>query len=305
MGAQHFEPATAQPKRPETQKAARIAGCGLAAAMFGGVGLSLSAEPAALTFVSEIAIPDMSGASAIEVDAGGARAVVLSDRGAIFDVSLSRQRGRLQDAKSTLLSRKFDSLDTEGLAIGPQGAFASFERPSVVRRIATSQLLSTHPDFPTLVANKGLEALAIDPLGRLVAFSELPPAGKDHFPVYRLEETGWAIVGTLPHSSSFLPVGADFGPDGTLYLLERSLGLLGFRARISALDLNETPLRRDVLLTTERGRHDNLEGLSVWRAQGGALCFTMVSDDNFKSIQRAEMVEYALTQTLAPGAGCD
>lgn len=44
-------------------------------------------------------------------------------------------------------------------------------------------------------------------------------------------------------------------------------------------------------MQSELGRHDNLEGLSVWRdAQG--LRLTMVSDDNFMFFQRTEFVEY-------------
>lgn len=44
-------------------------------------------------------------------------------------------------------------------------------------------------------------------------------------------------------------------------------------------------------MQSEVGRHDNLEGLSVWQdAQGVRL--TMVSDDNFMFFQRTEFVEY-------------
>ena len=45
--------------------------------------------------------------------------------------------------------------------------------------------------------------------------------------------------------------------------------------------------------------------LAIWQSKSGATCLSMVSDDNFLSIQRTELVEYALTETLAGGATCD
>ena len=46
-------------------------------------------------------------------------------------------------------------------------------------------------------------------------------------------------------------------------------------------------------------RHDNLEGLAVWRDDSGAIRLTMISDDNFNLLQRTELVEYAVPETLA------
>ena len=50
----------------------------------------------------------------------------------------------------------------------------------------------------------------------------------------------------------------------------------------------------ETLLETSLFTHDNLEGLSVWR-DGGTLVMTMISDDNFRGVQRTEIVEYLLT----------
>ena len=50
----------------------------------------------------------------------------------------------------------------------------------------------------------------------------------------------------------------------------------------------------EVLIQTNAGVHDNLEGLSVWRDRTGAIRLTMVSDDNFNLFQRTEIVEYIL-----------
>ena len=44
------------------------------------------------------------------------------------------------------------------------------------------------------------------------------------------------------------------------------------------------------------GRHQNLEGLSVWRDEGGILRLTMISDDGFKSFWSTRFVEYRLLE---------
>ncbi len=48
----------------------------------------------------------------------------------------------------------------------------------------------------------------------------------------------------------------------------------------------------EVLLQTEAGTHDNLEGLAVWQDAAGAIRLTMISDDNFLPTQRTEIVDY-------------
>lgn len=273
--------------------------------MFWCLGLPLTAGEDQLTFQSDIPLAGISGASAIEVDEGGQSAIILSDRGSIFQVTFEREDGALKAVHPRLLTRKFENLDLEGLAIGPEGAFASFEGPSLVRRISTGQKLPLHPDFGRFEHNKGLEALAIDPEGRLVAMSEKPPKGRARAPIYRFDRNAWSVIGSLPDPMDYLPVAVDFGPDGQFYLLERTLSPLGFRSRLSRVDLTAKSLSREVLLVTGRGQHDNLEGLSVWRSKSGATCVTMVSDDNFSILQRSEVVEYALTETLALQQSCD
>jgi hypothetical protein len=96
----------------------------------------------------------------------------------------------------------------------------------------------------------------------------------------------------------FLPVGADFGPDGKLYILERHLnGIFGFQSRIRRFAIGETSLvEEETLLASMTARHDNLEGISVWRDAEGAIRITMISDDNYRSFQRTEFVEYRITE---------
>ena len=92
--------------------------------------------------------------------------------------------------------------------------------------------------------------------------------------------------------SAFLPVGADVGPDGRFYLLERDFTGVGFRTRIRSFAPDFTGER--LLLEAANATHDNLEGISVWTDPEGDLRLTLISDDNFRFFQRTEIVEYRL-----------
>ncbi len=82
-------------------------------------------------------------------------------------------------------------------------------------------------------------------------------------------------------------VGADFGPDGRLYVLERTFSALGFRTRVRRFDLlgerdaGETLLRRGNGPVRQPRRH-----FAVWRDAAARSRLTLVSDDNFVAIQR-------------------
>lgn len=254
--------------------------------------------------------PTFGGLSALELSDDGLSAVVLSDRSRVMTARLQRDGdGRITGAELANMRRlrgstgKFlthEVADSEGLAVAPDGSiYISFEG---VHRVVRYDRLDgpahgiSDPDvFRGMKQNKSLEALAIDPQGRLVTMPEGYRDGDGNIPVYRREKGGWRVVFALPARGSFLPVGADFGPDGRLYLLERALGLVGFRSRLRRWTVTETgPGEEQTLLTTATGTHDNLEGLSIWRDGTGRLRATMVADDNFLRFQRTELVDYIL-----------
>lgn len=279
-------------------------------------GLQGSAEPrAADGFVGSFVwrMPDdaFGGFSAIEVLDSGARFVAISDKAALVSGQIKRDAsGKIIGIKAgqimpLLAAKKGKRLegrraDSEGLAIGPDGsAYLSFEnRPRVAQlALATgkSRDLPAHPDFASLPRNGALEALAIDDYGRLYTLPE-ESQGAEAFPIYRWNGTDWDKLLSIPKSGRFLPVAADFGPDGRFYLMERDFrGIAGFSTRLRRFDLTMTGFVNEItLLKTPFSLHDNLEGLSVWRDQGGALRATMISDDNFILLQRTELVEYRL-----------
>ena len=260
------------------------------------------AEP--LTYLRTIPLTGLGGVSAIEVEAGGASALVLSDRGGghRFVISRSGQAGRI-DAVTTV-PLPFPHRDTEGLATSDTDIFISYEGPGNISTL-DGRILPSPREFNALPRNGALEALAATPDGVIYTIPENPHSRDGSIPIYRFKGGKWSVAADLPRSGGFRPTGADFGPDGLLYVLERSFSPLGFRTRIRRLDPEAAVPVIETLLTTRLGTHDNLEGLAVWVSDSGATCLSMVSDDNFLSIQASELVEYALTETLADGARCD
>lgn len=247
------------------------------------------------------------GFSAIEVTADGMDFVALTDRGSIArgtfirdgdtitGIALGALRRLLGPTRAPLAD---DLSDSEGLAIGQDGTFyISFEGADGVRSFAGldrpgSELVAAR-DFQAFQPNAGLEALAIGPDGALYTLPERSGLATRPFPVFRLKDGVWDQPFEITRTGHFLPVGADVGPDGRLYMLERDFTGIGFRSRIRRFDLDGR--NEETILETGLRTHDNLEGISVWQdAQG--LRITLISDDNFRMFQRTEIVEYRLTE---------
>lgn len=279
------------------------------------LGLDSSAGPPPLagflgSFVWRSSDPRLGGMSAIELDANGTRFAAISDRGAWTEGRLIRDGAGLitgiQAAPLQLLRGRGEHplarlrADSEGLAIAPDGvAYVSFEGAARVLRYRTlggpAENLPIPPAFRKMQFNSSLEALAVDAQGTLYTLPERS-GGKDRpFPVYRFRNGKWDQPFSLPRVGLFLPVAADFGPDGRLYLLERQFhGLMGFSNRVRRFAIRKGKASGgEILLQTRPGVHDNLEGLAVWRDADGAIRLTMISDDNFRFFfQRTEIVEY-------------
>ena len=252
------------------------------------------------------------GFSGLEVSEDGTDFIAITDRGYIAKGSFEREGGVISGLKTVRLSPlkspkggpfgRFRS-DSEGLASHMDGPiFVSFEAKHRVMRFgdvkAKGRTLKKHPDFKGLQNNSSLEALAIDRDGTLYTIPERTGLEGSPFPVYRLRAGSqtWEKPFTIPRFAPYLPVGADIGPDGKFYLLERHLsGILGFTNRIRRFDITPDGFRNEVeLLRTPVGLHDNLEGLAVWRDDNDSIRLTMVSDDNFKFFQATEFVEYVV-----------
>lgn len=252
--------------------------------------------------------PLFGGLSALEILQDGVSIVALSDKGTFTTGKILRDAGgrivRIDAARiRPLRDTNAEALptwqnDTEGLAIDEGGrAYVSLEGPARVLAYPSldglAQLLPDAPEFATLADNKALEALAVDSEGSLYT---VPEKADGDFPLFRLRDGAWETPFHIARNGNFLPVGADVGPDGRLYLLERQfLGLSGFASRLRRFDLASTgTVAGEILLQTAAGTHDNLEGVSVWRDPAGQLVASMVSDDNFIRFLAMEIVEYRL-----------
>lgn len=254
------------------------------------------------------------GFSGLELDADGTGFTAITDRGSVYTGRLERTAGGAVSGVTALVGpvalrdmegrplRSRDS-DAEGLAIGADGAlYVSFENNHRVARYARpgapSELLPRPEAFSGFQMNSGLEPLAIDAQGTIYTLPERSGATDRAFPVFRFRGGLWDQPFAVPRDGDWLPVGADFGPDGMLYLLERDFaGIFGFLSRVRRFPVAGDALGEgEVLFATGAGRHDNLEGLAVWRDGAGAIRLTLISDDNFRAFQRTEIVDYRVME---------
>ncbi|KEP69737.1 hypothetical protein DL1_02680 [Thioclava dalianensis] len=258
-------------------------------------------------------VAQFGGFSGLELGPHGRSFVTQSDRATIWRGEFQRDADEritgihltegpvaLHGAGGRVLAKH--SGDSEGLAVAPDGSvYISFEGIARVMHYpkdgGPGQRLPRPEAFKHMQNNSSLEALAIGPDGALYTMPERSGALTRPYPVWRYRNGKWSQPFSIPRSGTWLPVGADFGPDGRFYLLERDFwGLLGFLTRVQVFDIKGDHISGGkVLIQTGAGRHDNLEGISVWRDNTGAIRLTMISDDNFRHfLQRTEIVEYRL-----------
>jgi hypothetical protein len=248
------------------------------------------------------------GLSGVLVDGDGAGLTLVSDRGALVTARLVRQGDRLSglsDVRLTALTgpdgrpRPIGADDAEALARAPDGALlVAFEGddPRIWRYASPAARAERSPDaegFGALQKNSGLEALAVGPDGAIYAIPERSGDTARAFPVFRLKPgaDGWD-VGAFPRRPPFLVTGADVGPDGMLYVVERDFSLLGgFSWRLSRADPADWPTLEPETLLTARGGFDNVESVSLWRDPAGRLRALLIADDNFQPIQRSLLLE--------------
>lgn len=288
----------------------------LGAAIIAMIGLNSSAELALphgflQQFEWQSDDPLQGGLSAIDLSQAGQKIVLLSDQGAFSTGEIARDS---EGAITNITLAPFQKLkalgqeplaqgrnDSEGLAIDAAGtAFVSLEGVARVLRYdalaGPAQNLPDHPDFAQMQLNSSLEALAIDASGVLYALPERSGDAAQPFVIYRFQNGVWDAKLSLPRGDDYLPVAADFGPDGKLYILLRQFnGLAGFSSKLIRTTVGQDAIGQvEVLFTSKTGFHDNLEGVSIWRDTQGRLRATMVADDNFLPFLSSGIVEYRL-----------
>ncbi|WP_226625655.1 esterase-like activity of phytase family protein [Alloyangia pacifica] len=270
------------------------------------------------------------GFSGLEVSDDGMQFTAISDRGSIVMGRFEREGesegtgtepgGRITGLSATPVEKLLgetgtrmhpDIDDAEGLAIGADGRiYVSFEGPPRIhaseRYDLPATVLPKGPFYPHLQMNSGMEALAIDAQGRLLVLPERSGQLTRPFPVWRLDGDTWSHAFDLPRRGGFLAVGADIGPDGRFYLLEREFTGYAFRSRVRRFDIAGDEVRHEqTLFESAPLEHDNLEGLAVWSPAPGHIRLTMISDDNFKFFQKTQVVEYEVTEDTRTAESLD
>ena len=252
---------------------------------------------------------DAGGYSALWLAPDGSGFVTLSDRGTWIRGSLARdaegvvagvtmtESGALASEAGRGRAVSRHGRDAESIAEAGGAFYVAYEGRHRVMRFddldAVPVTIPGAPAFAEFDDNAGIEALAADAAGALYAIPEETGDLRRPFPVFRFAEGEWTTPFTLPRRGAFLVTGADVGPDGRLYVLEREFALLGFRTRVRSVDLDGGDERTE--FESRLGQHDNLEGIVVWRDAADRLRVTMISDDNqMPRFQRTEFVDYLL-----------
>lgn len=176
--------------------------------------------------------------------------------------------------------------DAEGLTRSGDGWLVSFERNHRVWSYPDlgGPAVETRIDLPATFGamgnNEGVEAIAGDADRFFACAERLAAAAPNCAIVEGGAVTRLSLVGPpeLDPKVAY-PVDADFGSDGTLYVLFRSWsGGMDSRAGIVARAPNGTVRTLGTLV--QPMSTDNFEGLAV-REQGGRTYLYIISDDNF------------------------
>ncbi|MCM5556542.1 esterase-like activity of phytase family protein [Pleomorphomonas sp. JP5] len=272
---------------------------------------------------------EVGGLSGLVIGDGGRRFLALSDDGLMVRATIERDPHgrpiglssasirRLRTTKGTL-SRAKSASDTESLDVYPGDGgrpfgVVSFEgRPTVMTGpmdadgfVGPMTAVALPKDTRLLQANRGFESVAALPAssglgGRFVVLAEAAERGAK-----TADPPGWVIGGKAPYAFRIRRVDgydltdAKVGPDGRLYVLERSFSFLsGIRCRIRVFSLSDirpgVVIDGETLLEASMSEQiDNMEGLAIWKT-GGETRISLISDDNRAFLQRTLYLEFRL-----------
>ena len=198
-------------------------------------------------------------------------------------------------------------IDAEALARDGKGGFwLGFEGQHRIVRHQTLDGRAVEIGGPlqkkALGRNAGVEGLARAADGALWVLAEKKgPGGR---------QQGWRLWSGRAQSffydriGPFDATGAEIGPDGALYVLERRFNWLsgvGIRIRrFTAAELRAVATGRTselgagetLAVFDNRAPIDNMEGIAVESRADGKLILTLISDDNFSAFQRTLLLQF-------------
>jgi len=265
----------------------------------------------AKTYIWQVDDVRFGGMSALLIEDAGTGLIAGSDRGTIFEAQVTRTDtgdiANVQDVRGFQVrlangnpTNRFQG-DFESLTRMQDGrmalGFESFSRVMALEEPG-GNLIPIHPwtRFRSYFGNTSFEALATLPDGRLLAITER--RGRHGVTkAYVGEGRDWSGPHDVPLRGRYRITGADIGPDGCLYTIERDFALNGIRFRIQrhwqtgGLWDPEQDWHSEELYRSARGRDGNGEAISVWRDAAGALRITALTDDGFLPLPRTRLTE--------------
>ena len=265
------------------------------------------------------------GLSGLSMRPDGSGFVAVTDKGYWLEATLRYEGSRLAGIEAARIGPLLDSRgrplasssagDAEAVAgtfgKGPAGELhVSIERRNRVLRFpygrsgmaARGTDLALPPAVQALAHNKGLEALTVLPeagpyAGVLLAIAENAPEGEA--PAWLLGPAG-APAFTLRLGQGWSVTDAVALPGGEVILLQRRhAGMLDIGMRLASFRAGAirpgAAIEPSALLSADLGHQiDNMEGLGAHRAADGRIVLTIVSDDNFSTLQRTLLLQFEL-----------
>ncbi len=265
------------------------------------------------------------GLSALQMRADGRRFVAITDKGNWLTGRIVYEGAQPVGIAEATMAPMLDAVgfplakrgwyDTEALADDGQGAlYVGIERVNRIVRFdfarygvsARAEPVGTPPALQTLPHNLGIEGLVLVPkglpmAGTLIAFSErdLDRAGN-----LRAFLIGGPTPGvfTVRRTDGFDISDSAVLPSGDVLLLERRYSWsTGVAIRLRRIPLASIApgavVDGPALFFADLGYQiDNMEGLAVHRTAQGETVLTLVSDDNFSSLQRTLLLQFTLLE---------
>ena len=231
---------------------------------------------------------------------GAPRALAEAEIGALHGPGGRHLRGK-RDTDSESLTRLADGT----LAVG-------FERDHRLWRYpAGANPLAGHPEaipvparlaakLAALRSNSGIEALAMLADGALLAIAE-GRREEAASPAFLWRDGAWSEL-VYPRVPGFRPTGATTLPGGDLLVIERSFNLFDGVAirlqRIAAARIRAGATLSSATLAVLRRplTLDNMEGVAARRNGAGETLIYLISDDNFRALQRTLLLVFVLEE---------
>ncbi|KAA0582346.1 esterase-like activity of phytase family protein [Azospirillum sp. B21] len=264
------------------------------------------------------------GLSGLWIDPAGERFVAVGDTGLVVDGRLwTDAAGRLAGVAEVRarplpveegVSRRKRRTDAEDLTRLTDGSWlVSLERDHRILRYSagdhgpegTPTPIPLPPEAEDGPENGGLEALTRLPDGRLLVLEE----GEDDG---RQERRAWIADMAVPRSAAdwqpltyraaprYRPTGIAPLPDGGVLVLERRVSLLGGWSSRLVRVAPQQLMAGAVIEGEELARlesplvNDNFEGIATRPGPAGETLVYLISDDNFSSLQRTYLLQFAL-----------